>query len=105
MNTCEICKASKPLSDFSKSYKNRCKACVAELVREKRTRKNLGAMDAAILTAEASASLIVAMGMMVGDLSRIQQGSYPCYTSGDYQYIADEISKKINQHKGKQHER
>lgn len=26
----------KPLGDFSKSYKHRCKACVAELVRDKR---------------------------------------------------------------------
>ena len=26
---CEICGARKPVADFSKSYKNRCKACVA----------------------------------------------------------------------------
>ena len=26
---CEICGKSKPIADFSKSYKNRCKACVA----------------------------------------------------------------------------
>ena len=26
---CEVCGARKPLSDFSKSYKNRCRACVA----------------------------------------------------------------------------
>ena len=97
MKTCEICKASKPLSDFSKSYKNRCKACVAELTREKRTRKNLGAMDAAILTAEASASLIVAMGMMVEDLSRIQNNNYPVWNRGDYESIADRLSDKIKE--------
>lgn len=26
---CEVCGARKPVADFSKSYKNRCKACVA----------------------------------------------------------------------------
>lgn len=34
---CEVCGARKPLSDFSKSYKNRCKACVAAEVRMHRT--------------------------------------------------------------------
>ncbi|MBD5195438.1 MAG: hypothetical protein HDS87_06930 [Bacteroidales bacterium] len=33
---CEICGQMKPLGDFSKSYKHRCKACVAELVRNNR---------------------------------------------------------------------
>lgn len=101
MKTCEICKTSKPLSDFSKSYKNRCKVCVAELTRQKRTRKNLGAMDAAILTAEASASLIEAMGMMVEDLSRIQNNSYPVWNRGDYESIADRLSDKIKELKTK----
>ena len=30
MKRCEICGEIKPLSEFSKSYKNRCKKCVAE---------------------------------------------------------------------------
>lgn len=33
---CEICGKEKPLSEFSKSYKNRCKECVAEMTRENR---------------------------------------------------------------------
>jgi hypothetical protein len=33
---CEICGKEKPLSEFSKSYKNRCKECVAEITRENR---------------------------------------------------------------------
>lgn len=33
---CEICGKEKPLSEFSKSYKNRCKDCVAEITRENR---------------------------------------------------------------------
>ena len=33
---CEICGEVKPLSEFSKSYKNRCKKCVAEETRSKR---------------------------------------------------------------------
>ena len=34
--TCEICGQTLPLSAFSKSYKGRCKECVAKLTREKR---------------------------------------------------------------------
>ena len=33
---CEICGRELPVSDFSKSYKNRCRECVARLTREKR---------------------------------------------------------------------
>lgn len=33
---CEICGKILPQEDFSKSYKNRCKACVAEFARDKR---------------------------------------------------------------------
>lgn len=33
---CEICGEMKPLDEFSKSYKHRCKACVAELARNER---------------------------------------------------------------------
>jgi hypothetical protein len=33
---CEICGCEKPISEFSKSYKHRCKACQAEVVRNKR---------------------------------------------------------------------
>lgn len=33
---CETCGKILPVSDFSKSYKNRCKQCVAEITKEKR---------------------------------------------------------------------
>lgn len=33
---CEICGQELPISEFSKSYRNRCKSCVAEQVREQR---------------------------------------------------------------------
>lgn len=33
---CEICGREMPISEFSKSYRNRCKDCVARLIREKR---------------------------------------------------------------------
>jgi hypothetical protein len=33
---CEICGKMKATSEMSKSYKHRCKACVAEMVRSKR---------------------------------------------------------------------
>lgn len=38
--TCEKCGQKKPLSEFSKSYKNRCKECVAEMQRSKRAEKS-----------------------------------------------------------------
>ncbi len=41
--TCEVCGQTLPLSAFSKSYKGRCKECVAKLTREKR--KGIIAMD------------------------------------------------------------
>lgn len=37
---CEVCGKELPLSDFSKSYKNRCRKCVAEMVRSERKEKN-----------------------------------------------------------------
>lgn len=33
---CEVCGEEKPLSEFSKSYKHRCKKCVAEETKFKR---------------------------------------------------------------------
>ncbi len=33
---CEICGEIKPIADFSKSYRNRCKQCVAEMSRKSR---------------------------------------------------------------------
>ena len=30
---CEVCGQLKPVEDFSKSYKNRCKECVASMAR------------------------------------------------------------------------
>lgn len=33
---CEICGRELPLSDFSKSYRNRCRACVAKMTRVQR---------------------------------------------------------------------
>ena len=33
---CETCGKTLPVFDFSKSYKNRCKQCVAEITKEKR---------------------------------------------------------------------
>lgn len=38
---CEVCGEVKSLSDFSKSYRNRCKACVAQQTKQKRMQKVL----------------------------------------------------------------
>ena len=36
VKTCEICGKTLPMSAFSKSYKGRCKECVARQTKEKR---------------------------------------------------------------------
>lgn len=40
---CEVCGQTKHISEFSKSYRNRCKACVAEHTREVRAAEKLTA--------------------------------------------------------------
>lgn len=40
---CETCGKTKHISEFSKSYKNRCKDCVAKHIREVRSAKKLTA--------------------------------------------------------------
>ncbi len=37
---CESCGVEKPASEFSKSYRNRCKECVAEQTRAKRANRD-----------------------------------------------------------------
>jgi hypothetical protein len=37
---CEVCGEMKPLNDFSKSYKNRCKKCVSDMEKSKRKIRN-----------------------------------------------------------------
>ena len=39
---CEVCGQEKPAEAFSKSYKNRCRDCVAEQARQKRQNKDTG---------------------------------------------------------------
>lgn len=46
---CEICGRELPLSDFSKSYRNRCRECVAKMTRVKRAKAKQDA-DKSILT-------------------------------------------------------
>lgn len=51
MKKCEVCGKELPESDFSKSYKKRCKKCVAEMTKAKRnqapTMKYLQKIDSA----------------------------------------------------------
>ncbi len=46
LRKCEICGKPTAEADFSKSYKNRCKPCVAELTRERRTEQKEQPEDA-----------------------------------------------------------
>lgn len=52
---CEVCGRELPESEFSKSYKKRCKKCVAEMTKAKRnqapTMKDLQQIDSAIAMA------------------------------------------------------
>lgn len=42
---CEVCGETKPVGEFSKSYPRRCKACVAEHMREVRRAAKAGCED------------------------------------------------------------
>lgn len=57
--TCEICGKTLPLSAFSKSYKGRCKECVARLTKEKR---NGTAATTSLMNAFATTKVIFAVG-------------------------------------------
>lgn len=49
MKCCDFCGQPKPLSEFSKSYKNRCKECVATLTRAKRAGQHSNGKSAEFL--------------------------------------------------------
>jgi hypothetical protein len=53
---CELCGETKPLSDFSKSYRNRCRTCVAE---QTRTKRLLTGTASKVITADSSQTDIV----------------------------------------------
>lgn len=46
LKTCEVCGKIKHISDFSKSYKHRCKECVAKQTKAKRQDKVFGLRQA-----------------------------------------------------------
>ena len=52
-------------------------------------------IEAIKLQAEASASLIEAMGMFIEDLHRIQNGNSPCYGISNLDYIATSLRDQI----------
>lgn len=78
---CEICGQFKPLGDFSKSYKNRCKPCVAEAARNERQRfkelenacvEALNGGGAHIAVSDNNTLLYMATAFMQGMLSNPQ---------------------------------
>lgn len=48
--TCEICGQSKPISEFSKSYRNSCRECVAEQTRNARHAKSTESNECSDIT-------------------------------------------------------
>lgn len=73
---CEICGEMKPQEDFSKSYKHRCKECVAQQTRENRQleKKHIGSTHKSQelgvdVVGKRSERLMVATAAMQGVLS------------------------------------
>lgn len=62
---CEVCGEMKPLDDFSKSYPNRCKKCVAEQTRIKRAQARQTSSDKQYfeMNAEQTAVILKAASM------------------------------------------
>jgi AhpD family alkylhydroperoxidase len=81
---CEVCGKTKHISEFSKSYPNRCKTCVAEHTRQMRAAEKLKAKVKAtgeVIDVEPSGTMLVSCG------SFINQGNYPIMQIND---IADD---------------
>ncbi len=64
---CAVCGKEKPVSEFSKSYPNRCKECVAEHTRKVRKEAKEGKMR--------TGSLTVGLGLSKEDVKRFVKDS------------------------------
>lgn len=93
---CEICGKTKPQNEFSKSYKNRCKTCVADLTREKRRKVHAKkALDpSAELIAESVAILAECMGMFFFNQERLSNGLSPGYSEDTFSCLANSLREK-----------
>ena len=97
--SCECCGNQLQLSEFSKSYKNRCKKCVADMVRNKRMSSKTKELSPTILIAESIAALIDCMGMYACNQECIQNDRTPAYSVEDFSWYAKEIRDKIESFK------
>ena len=65
---CEVCGKTKHISEFSKSYHNRCKTCVAEHTRQMRAAEKLKAKVKAtgeVIDVEPSGTMLVSCGSFI----------------------------------------
>ena len=65
---CEVCGKTKHISEFSKSYPNRCKTCVAEHTRQMRAAEKLKAKVKAtgeVIDVEPSGTMLVSCGSFI----------------------------------------
>lgn len=94
---CEVCGELKPQPEFSKSYKKRCKSCVAEQARSSRklsVKKNK--LDpSAELIAESVAVFAECLGMFSFNQGRVMDGLTPGYLENSFSYFANILRDKI----------
>lgn len=94
---CEVCGELKPHAEFSKSYKKRCKPCVAEQARSIRklsVKKNK--LDpSAELIAESVAVFAECLGMFSFNQDRVMNGLSPGYLDNSFSYFANTLRDKI----------
>lgn len=93
---CEICGSEKEISEFSKSYKKRCKTCVAQITKLQRSNKGKTEnIDGAILIAESVVTLVESMGMISENQERLSNGLSIGYSGSVFSYMAAELRDKI----------
>lgn len=92
---CEICGAVKPIEEFSKSYRNRCKKCVAEQARNMRELKKIAKTGAFGFTWN-SISIHKQLALETIDASEIILSTYLFYMFKEFpekEKMVDEILK------------
>lgn len=96
---CEVCGKTKHISEFSKSYKNRCKTCVAKYAREIRATEKLKAKIKAtgeIIDVEPSGSMQISCGsFMTKDGRRIPRTALEFEKNIDWEQRRYEIAKEM----------
>ena len=96
---CEVCGKTKHISEFSKSYPNRCKTCVAEHTRQMRAAEKLKAKVKAtgeVIDVEPSGTMLVSCGSFITKDGRKIPGTALEFEKAiDWEQRRYEIAKEI----------